>query len=97
MEVTAVIREMAVRLAKGRNNLRHLKPEYTIRVCKRCTMAVRVTFVPFGRVCPYLDALTRKQSPIARATHGAGHPETTATDPVHDWRTRNVVVISAAH
>ena len=60
-------------------------------------MAVRVTLVAFGRMCPDLDALAGKRSTIAGTADGTAHPETAATNPVHDRRPGPIVVGAAAH
>ncbi len=86
-----------MRLAKGGDDLRHLKTEHPVRVRERGPMTLRVSLVPFGRVRPDLDALTRKRDPIACAAYGPTHPEAAATDPIHDRRAKAVVVGPAPH
>ena len=97
LEVTTVIGEVTMRLAKGRNDLRHLKTERPARVGERGSMTMRVSLVSFGRVRPDLDALPRKRSSVARAAHGARHPEAPAADPRNDRRAPQVVVGPALH
>src|SRR5215475_7648400 len=75
-EFTAVIGEVTVRLAKDRNDLRHLEPELAVLVGERGAMTLRLVLLPFGRVRPNLNALPDKRSPVACAAHGATHPET---------------------
>src|SRR5262245_2604883 len=96
-ELTAVIGEVTMRLAKNGNNLRYLKTELTVLVGERGSMTLRLVFPPFGRVRPNLDALPGEWSPIARAADGAGHPEAPFADPLHDRRALMVVVGSARH
>src|SRR3954463_13932342 len=54
-EFTAVIGEMAMRLAEDRNDLRHLETELAILIGERCSMTLRLVLLPFGRVRPNLD------------------------------------------
>src|SRR5215510_7285484 len=96
-EFTAVIGEVTVRLAKDRNDLRHLEPELAILVGERGPMTLRLVLLPFGGVRPNLDALPGKRSPIACTAYGATHPEATLADPVHDRRALAVVVRPARH
>src|SRR6185312_7685331 len=63
-EVTAVIGEMTMRLAKGGNDLRHLKTEHPVRVSECGAVTMQVSLMPFGRVRPDLDALPRKGNPV---------------------------------
>jgi len=70
-EFIIVIGEMAVRLTECRDDLRHLKPKRTVCVGERGPMAMGVTFVPFGRVSPDLNALALKRSTIAGAANRA--------------------------
>ena len=92
LEHTTVIGEMAMRLAEGGDDLRHLQTEHAVRVGERGPVTALVALVSFGRVRPDLDALPGKRRPIAGTAHGARHPEAPATDPVHDRRAREVVV-----
>src|SRR3954470_6291477 len=85
-ELTAVIGEVAMRLAEDRNDLRHLEPELAVLVGQRGAMALRLVLLPFGGVCPDLDALTCERRPVAGAAHGAAHPEAALADPLHDRR-----------
>ncbi len=85
-EFAAVIGEMAVRLAKDGNDLRHLKTERPILIGERGSVTLRFMLLAFGRVCPNLNALPGERCPIAGAAHGARHPEPTLTDPIHDRR-----------
>ena len=96
-EVATVIGEVTMRLAKGGDDLRHLKTEHPVRVSERGPVTVRVSLVPFGGMRPDLDTLPRKRGPIARAASGARHPEAAATDPIHARRAREVVVGPALH
>src|SRR6185369_261445 len=97
LEFTAVIGEVTVRLAEDRNDLRHLETELTVLVSERGSMALRLVFLPFGRVRPNLDALPGEWSPVACAAYGATHPEATFADPIHDRRALAVVVGAARH
>src|SRR6478752_7725063 len=97
LELTAVIGEVAVRLAEDRNDLRHLETELTVLVGERGSMTLRLVFLPFGRVRPNLDALPGERSPVACAAYGAAHPEATLADPLHDRRALAVVVGPARH
>src|SRR3978361_2549527 len=56
-EFTAVISEVAMRLAEDGNDLRHLKTEHPVLVGERGAVTLRLVFLPFGRVRPDLDAL----------------------------------------
>src|SRR5215510_11279068 len=96
-EFTAVIGEVTVRLAEDGNDLRHLEPELAVLVGERGPMTLRLVLPPFGRVCPDLDALPGKRSPVARAAYGATHPETALADPIHDRRALAVVVRPTRH
>src|SRR6478735_6407275 len=96
-EFTAVISEVTVRLAKDRNDLRHLEPELAVLVGERGPMTLRLVLLPFGRVRPNLDALPGEWSPVARAAYGATHPETTLADPIHGRSALTVVVGPARH
>src|SRR5262245_49121293 len=96
-EFTAVIGEVTVRLAEDGNDLRHLETELAVLVGERGPMTLRLVLLPFDRVCPNLDALSGKRSPVARAAYGAAHPEATLADPLHDRRTLvGVVVVGPA-
>src|SRR5258708_13039677 len=53
-EFTAVIGEVAVRLAEDGNDLRHLKTELTILVGERGAMTLPLLLLPFGRLPPNL-------------------------------------------
>src|SRR6187200_2931670 len=86
-----------MRLAKDRNNLRHLKTERAVLVGERSPMTALVFLPPFGRVRPNLDALPGERSPVACAAYGATHPEATLADPIHDRRALAVVVGPARH
>src|SRR5262245_35068143 len=88
---------MTMRLAKGRNDLRHLETEHPVLVSERGPMAMRVSLVPFGRVRPDLDALPRKRGSVTCAAHRARHPEAPTADPLHDRRAAKVVVGAASH
>src|SRR6478735_4079266 len=77
LEITAIIGEVTMRLAKDGNDLRHLKTEYPVLVGERGPMALRFVLLPFGRVRPNLDALIGQRSPVACVANGATHPETT--------------------
>src|SRR5262245_9717527 len=94
---TAIIGEVTVRLAKDRNDLRHLEPELAVLVGERGPMTLRLVLLPFGRVRPNLDALPGKRSPVACAAYGATHPETALADPIHDRRALAVVICPARH
>src|SRR6478609_10239146 len=96
-EFTAVISEVTVRLAKDRNDLRHLEPELAVLVGERGPMTLRLVLLPFGRVRPNLDALPGKRGPVACAAYGATHPEAALADPIHDRRALAVVVRTARH
>src|SRR5699024_4039159 len=95
--ILVVIGEMTTRLPERRDDLRHLEPKCSLRVRQRSPVALRVAFRAFGRVRPNLDALACKRCTVARATHGASHPETTATDPSHDRRAGAVIIGPAPH
>src|SRR6478735_12514265 len=97
LEFTAVIGEVTVRLAKDRNDLRHFEPELAVLVGERGPMTLRLVLLPFGRVCPNLDALPGKRGPVACAAYGATHPETTLADPIHNRRALAIVVGPARH
>lgn len=62
-KVTAVIGEMPMRLSKGRHDLRHLKAVFTVFICQCCAVAVRVTFMLFGGMCPDLNGCPAKGYP----------------------------------
>src|SRR3954465_9244196 len=96
-EFPAVIGEVTMRLAKDRNDLRHLKTELTVLVGERGSVTLRFVLLPFGRVRPNLDALSGKGSPVTRAAYGAAHPEAALADPLHDRRALAVVVGPARH
>src|SRR6478609_9210437 len=96
-EFTAVISEVTVRLAKDRNDLRHLEPELAVLVGERGPMTLRLVLLPFGRVRPNLDALPGERRPVACAAYGAAHPEAALADPVHDRRDLPVIVRATRH
>src|ERR1700760_4212080 len=85
-EFATVIGEVAMGLAKDRNNLRHLETERPVLVGERGAVTLRLVLLPFGRVRPNLNALPGKRSPISRAADGARHPEAALPDPLHDRR-----------
>src|SRR5262245_31176823 len=97
LEFTAVVGEVTMRLAEDGNDLRHLETERPVLVGERGAMALRLVLLPFGRVCPDLDALPGERRPIAGAAYGAAHPEATLADPLHDRRALAVVVGPAQH
>ena len=82
---------MTVRLAEDRNDLRHLETELAVLVGERGAMTLRLVLLPLGRVRPDLDALPGERSSVARAAHGAAHPEATFADPLNDRRALAVV------
>src|SRR6185295_8264097 len=82
-EFTTVIGEVAMRLAKDGNNLRHLETERPVLVGERGPMTLRLVLLPFGRMRPDLDALPGERSPVACAAYGATHPEASLADPIH--------------
>src|ERR1700755_1597079 len=88
---------MTLRLAKERNNLRHLETERAVLVGERGAMTLRLMLLSFGRVRPNLDALPGERSPVACTAYGATHPEATLADPIHDRRALAVVVGPARH
>ena len=47
-ELAAVVGEVTVRLAKCRDNLWHLEPEYPIFVCEGRAMALRISLMALG-------------------------------------------------
>src|ERR1041384_2010036 len=96
-EFAAIIGKVTVRLPKDWNDLRHLETERTVLVGERCPMTLRLVLLPFGGVRPDLDALPGKRGSIARATHGAAHPEAALADPLHDRRALEIVVRPARH
>src|SRR5690349_7536179 len=96
-ELTAVVGEVTMRLAKDGNDLRHLETERPVLVGERGSMALRFVLLPFLRVRPNLDALPSERGPIACAAYGARHPEATLADPLHDRRALAVVVGPAQH
>src|SRR3954454_399221 len=96
-EFTAVIGEVAMRLAKDRDDLRHLETEHAVLVGERRAMALRFMLLTFDRMRPDVDALPGQRRAVAGAAHGAGHPEAALADPLHDLRTLGVVVGSARH
>src|SRR4051812_14783168 len=96
-EFTAVIGEVAMRLAEDGNDLRHFEPELAVLVGERGAMTLRLVLLAFDRVRPDLDALPGQGSPFAGAAHGAAHPEATLADPLHDRRALAVVVRPARH
>src|SRR3954467_11317713 len=79
-ELAAVIGEVTMRLAKDRNDLRHIETELAVLVGERGAMALRLVLLPFGRVRPDLDALPGNRSSVAGAAHGAAHPEAALAD-----------------
>jgi hypothetical protein len=88
---------MAMRLAEGRDNLRHFETEHSVRVRQRRPVAPLVTFVSFSRMRPDLDALTLERSAVSSAPHCARHPEATAADTVYDRGAGAVVVRPSLH
>src|ERR1700731_2392029 len=68
-EFAAVVGEVAVRLAKQGNDLRHLEAERPVLVGERGAMTLRLMLLPFSRVRPDLDALVGEGSPVACAAH----------------------------
>src|SRR5262245_53116672 len=96
-EFTAIIGEVTVRLAKDRNDLRHLEAELAVLVGERGAMTLRFVLLPFGRVRPDLDALPDKRCPVACAAYGATHPKSTLADPGHNRRAFAIVVGPARH
>ena len=84
-------------LTERRNNLRHLEAELSICVGQSGTVALRVTFVPFGGVRPDLYALVSKRRSIACTPNCASHPEATTTDAIHYGCAHAVIVGSAPH
>src|SRR6187200_3291574 len=96
-EFTAVIGEVAMRLAEDGNDLRHLETERAVLVGERGSVTLRLVLPSFGRVRPNLDALSGKRSPVACAAYGATHPEATLADPLHDRRALAIVVRPARH
>ena len=83
---------LGVGLAEGRDDLGHLEAEGTVGIGQGGAVALGIAFVSFGGVCPYLDALACEGRAIARAAHGARHPEAAAADAVDDGRAGAVVV-----
>src|SRR3954470_6339077 len=73
-EFTAVIGEVTMRLAKDRNDLRHLKTERSVLVGERGSMTVRLVLLPFGRVRPDLDALPSERNSVACTAYCPRHP-----------------------
>src|SRR6476620_8819195 len=96
-EFAAVIGEVTMRLAKDRNNLRHLKTERPVLVGERGSMTLRLMLLSFGRVRPNLDALPGERSPVPCAAYGATHPEAAFADPIRGRRALAVVVGPARH
>src|SRR6478672_9524479 len=96
-EFTTVIGKVAMRLAKDRNDLRHLETEHPVLVGERRPMTLRFVLLPFGRVRPNLDALPGERSPVACAAYGAAHPEATLADPIHGRRALAIIVGAARH
>src|SRR3954451_21158296 len=96
-EFTAVVGEMAMRLAEDRNDLRHLETEPAVLVGERRAMALRLVFLPFRRVRPNLNALAAERCAVAGAPHGAAHPEPAFADPIDDCRALAVIVRPARH
>src|SRR3954451_15984908 len=96
-EFTAVVGEMAMRLAEDRNDLRHLETEPAVLVGERRAMALRLVFLPFRRVRPNLNALAAERCAVAGASHGAAHPEAAFADPIDDGRALAVIVRPARH
>src|SRR5436190_100868 len=86
-----------MRLSEDGNDLRHLETERSVLVGERGSMTLRFVLLPFGRVRPDLDTLSRERSPVACAAYGATHPEATLADPIHDRRALAVVVRPARH
>ncbi|PRY22277.1 hypothetical protein CLV78_107201 [Aliiruegeria haliotis] len=72
-ELAAINCKVAVWLAESGDDLRHLKTEDPVGIGDSRTVAMRIAFVAFGRVCPDLNAPPSKRSAIACA----------GTDPVH--------------
>src|SRR3954468_20273071 len=69
-ELTAVISEMAMRLAEDGNDLRHLEPELAVLVGERGAMALRLVLLSLGGVRPDLDAQACERRAVAGAAHG---------------------------
>src|SRR3954464_13902861 len=97
LELTAIIGEVTKRLAEDRNDLGHLETELAVLVGERGPVTLRLVLLPFGRVRPYLDALSGERSPVAGPAYGATHPEAALADPIHDRRALAVVVGTARH
>ena len=95
--VAAVIGQVAVRLAEGRNDLRHFQPENSVFIRQRRPVARPVAFIALGRVRPYLNALAGKRLAVPRLTYGALNPKPAAADPLYDGRVRLVVIRPATH
>jgi hypothetical protein len=63
-EFAAVVGEMAMRLAKDGNDLRHLKTKRPILIGERGPMALRFMLLPFGRVPAWCtDQRLRRSNP----------------------------------
>src|SRR5262249_51569674 len=97
LEFTTVIGEMTMRLAKDRNDLRHLQSELAILVGQRRPVALRLVPLAPAGVRPDPGRLAGRRSPVTRAAYGAAHPEAALADPLHDRRALAVVVGPARH
>jgi hypothetical protein len=96
-EVIIVISEVAVRLAKRRDDLRHFKAKNSVCVRDTGAVASRVTLVALSRVRPNLDSLAYKWSPISHALHSACHPESTSADAINNRCAGAVIVGPSTH
>ena len=70
-EFTAVVGEVAMWLAKDRNDLRHFEAELPVLIGERSAMTLGLMLLPFRRMRPNLDALTAQRSAVAGSAHGA--------------------------
>ena len=84
-------------LAKGGNDLWHLKPKHILFICECRSMALRVALVSFGSMSPDLDTLTRNWGTISRTSHSPGHPEPAAANLVDDGGSFSIVIRPTAH
>ena len=97
LEVTAVIGEMAMWLAEGRDDLWHFQAEdaFVVRQCG--AVALRITLITFGGVRPNLNPHVFEQSAVCRSAHRARHPKPTAANAFHDRGTGQVIVCPSPH
>jgi len=92
LAVLTIVGKMSMWLTKGRHDLRHLKPEQTVRVRKGRSVAVPVPFVAFGGMGPDLYPLSRQRHAVARTPNCSGHPEVATTNFVDNVSAGLIIV-----